>query len=451
MQPFESDVIVVGAGFAGLSAARRLCAAGRRVAVLEARDRVGGRVYTETHHGTAIDLGGQWLGPTQDRALALAKELGLATHRQHVEGHNVLHFGGKRRLFRGTVPRVDAASLAAVGWVWFRLDQLAKEVPLDAPWEAKQASEWDATTLDTFLRTHAPTEGARKLLRYAMETVFAADPADLSLLHVLFYIRSGGGLDRLLSSENGAQQDRVVGGMQRLAEALAAKLPEGTLRLSTPVRAIEHDRDGVVVRSDDAAFSGSRVIVALPPMLAGRLRYAPAMPSARDQLTQRVPQGAVIKCIAIYERAWWREEGLSGHAITDLAPAHVQFDASAPEGTPGVLLGFIEGAAAREWSDRPRGERRDAVLACFARCFGVRAGLPVHYVDKSWTEDEWSRGCYAGYFPPGVWTSSGKALRAPIGRVHWAGTETATVWNGYIEGAIRSGERAAEEVLRSER
>lgn len=449
MQTEETEFVVVGAGFAGLSAARRLSSLGRRVIVLEARDRVGGRVFTETHEGAAIDLGGQWLGPTQDRALALASELGLSTYRQHVAGQNVLHLGGKRRLLRGTIPRVDPASLAAVGWTWLRLDQLAKEVPLDAPWRAKHAAEWDATTLESFLRTNAKTETARKLLRYGMETVFAADPADLSLLHALFYIHSGGGLDRLLSSENGAQQDRVVGGMQGLAEGLAKKLPERALRLSSPVRAIEQAGEHVVVHADGISVRAERAIVALPPMLAGRLRYTPAMPASRDQLTQRVPQGSVIKCIAIYERAFWRDEGLSGHAVTDVGPAHVQFDASTPEGTPGILLGFVEGNAAREWTSRPASERRDAVLACFARCFGVRAGLPRHYVDKSWTEDEWARGCYAGFFPPGVWTSAGDALKKPIGRIHWAGTETADVWNGYIDGAIRSGERAADEVVRA--
>lgn len=445
----ETEFVVVGAGLAGLSAARRLASLGRGVIVLEARDRVGGRVLTETHQGTALDLGGQWLGPTQDRALSLASELGLTTYRQHVAGQNVLHLGGKRRLFRGTVPRVDPASLAAIGWAWLRLDQLAKEVPLDAPWRAKHAEEWDATTLDTWLRANARTETARKILRYGLETVFAADPADFSLLHALFYIHSGGGLDRLLSSENGAQHERVVGGMQRLAEGLAKKLPDGALRLSSPVRAIEQEAEHVIVRADEISVRAERAIVALPPVLAGRLRYSPAMPASRDQLTQRVAQGSAIKCIAVYERAFWRDEGLSGHAVTDLGPAHVQFDASTPEGTPGLLLGFIEGNQAREWTSRPATERRDAVLACFARCFGVRAGLPVHYVDKSWTEDEWARGCYAGFFPPGVWTSAGEALRTPVGRIHWAGTETATVWNGYIDGAIQSGERAADEVLRA--
>src|SRR5690606_20925994 len=300
-----------------------------------------------------------------------------------------------------------------------RLDQLAKEVPLEAPWTAKRAAEWDATTLDSFLRANAPSRTARKILKYAMETVFAADPADISLLHALFYIRSGGSLDLLLSSEGGAQQDRIVGGMQRFAEALARSV-EGSMRLSSPATAIEHAADRVVVRTDRDAVSAKRVIVALPPMLAGRLRYEPALPAARDQLTQRVPQGIVIKCLAIYEEPFWRLDGLSGHGITDAGPAHILFDASPPDGSHGVLLAFIEGKAARTWSGRPEGDRRTAVLACLARCFGERAERPVAYVDKCWADDEWSRGCYAGYFPPGVWTSSGHALRAPIGPLHWA-------------------------------
>lgn len=443
----DADVIVIGAGFAGLAAARRASDAGLRPLVLEARDRVGGRVYTETHHGAAIDLGGQWLGPTQDRALALARELGLSTYQQHVAGENVLDLDGRRRTFTGTVPLVNPLALASIGWAWWRLDQLAKQVPLDRPWEARHAAAWDATTLESFLQANTVSRTGRKILRYAMETVFAADPADLSLLHAAFYIRSGGNLDRLLSSVDGAQQDRIEGGMQRLAEGLAGKLAPGALRLSSPARAVEQAADGVVVRTDRESFSARRAIVALPPVLAGRLRYAPAMPAARDQLTQRVPQGAVIKCIALYERAWWRDSGLSGHGITDLAPAHVIFDASTPAGEPGVLLGFVEAGNARAFSGVAPEQRREAVLRCFARCFGERATKPVQYLDKCWAEDEWSRGCYAGYFPPGVWTTSGHALRAPVGRIHWAGTETATEWNGYIDGAIRSGERAADEIV----
>jgi monoamine oxidase len=446
----DADVIVVGAGFAGLAAARRLCDAGLRPLVLEARDRVGGRVYTEIHDGVPLDLGGQWLGPTQTRAMELARELGIALFRQHVAGRNVIDLGGRRRFFRGTVPTVGPLALASIGWTWWRLDRIARQVPLEAPWTAPHAAAWDAQTLDSFLRRNAPSATARKLLRYGLETVFAADPADLSLLHAAFYIRSGGNLDRLLSTEGGAQQDRVVGGMQRFAEALAAQVREH-IRFSTPVRVIVQNGTCVEVRSDRDSFSARRVIVALPPMLAGRLRYEPAMPASRDQLTQRVPQGAVIKCLAVYDEPFWRAAGLSGHGITDVGPAHIHFDASPPAGegaagSAGVLLAFIEGHAARAWSGRPAEQRREAVLRSMARCFGERALRPVRYLDKSWAEDEWARGCYAGYFPPGVWTSSGAALRAPVGRIHWAGTETSSVWNGYIEGAIRSGERAADEV-----
>lgn len=450
MQQHEADVVIVGAGFSGLAAARALSSAGLRAIVLEARDRVAGRVYTEYRRidgiDVPLDLGGQWLGPTQTRAMTLVRELGVRTFAQHLEGRNVLDLDGRRRTYRGTVPRVGPLALAAIGWTWWRLDAMSTQVPLEAPWSAPRAAAWDASTLDSFVRRNAFSSTARKLLRYALETVFAADPADVSLLHALFYIRSGGNLDALLSSEGGAQQDRVVGGMQRFAEALAHPIRDA-IHFATPVRTIEHGAHGVVVRSDRASFSARRAIVALPPMLAGRLRYEPALPASRDQLTQRVPQGAVIKCLAIYETPFWRDQGLSGHGITDVPPAHIHFDASPPEGRPGILLGFVEGHQARLWSGRDEAERRRAVLACFARCFGERANRPLLYVDKSWAEDEWSRGCYAGYFPPGAWTSSGAALRAPVGRLHWAGTETATVWNGYIEGAIRAGERAADEVL----
>lgn len=451
MERLEADVAIVGAGFAGLTAAKHLSQRGRTAVVLEARDRVGGRVFTDRlPDGTPVDLGGQWIGPGQDRMYRLVAQHGVQTYKTWGEGKHVLHYGGKRRTFTGTVPMLpDPWALACLGFAWFRLDELAKKVPVDAPWNAARAAEWDAETLEGFLRRSAPSEGARKLLRVAMETVFACDPADMSLLHALFYVRSAGKLDLLLSTDGGAQQDRLEGGVQPLAEKLAGSLG-GAVRLSQPVRSIAQTGAGVTVTAESLVVSARRAIVALPPALAGRIAYDPALPAARDQLTQRVPLGTAIKCLAVYDEPFWRADRLTGQAVSDEGPVHVTFDASPADGKPGVLMGFLEGNTARKLAAVPASERRAAVLRCFERYFGDRAARPLHYVDKAWSEDPWSRGCYSGYFPTGVWTSFGKALRAPVGRVHWAGTETATEWNGYIEGAVQSGERAAEEVLREE-
>lgn len=451
MERVEADVVVVGAGFAGLAAAKHLSQRGRTVVVLEARDRVGGRVFTDRlPDGTPVDLGGQWIGPGQNRMYTLVAQHGVETYRTYGDGRNVLFYGGKRRTFRGTVPLLpDPWALACLGWTWLRIDALAKKIPLDAPWTAEKAADWDAETLESFVRRSTPSEGARKLLRVAMETVFACDPADMSLLHALFYVRSAGNLDLLLATDGGAQQDRLSGGVQPLAEKIARSLGDA-LRLSQPVTSIAQVGSGVTVTAASVIVSARRAIVALPPTLAGRITYDPALPAARDQLTQRVPQGTAIKCLAVYDEPFWRADRLTGQAVSDEGPVHVTFDASPASGTPGILMGFVEGNAARKLAAVSPAERRAAVMRCFERYFGDRAARPVHYVDKAWSEDPWSRGCYAGYFPTGVWTSFGHALRAPVGHIHWAGTETATEWNGYIEGAVQSGERAAAEVLKGE-
>jgi monoamine oxidase len=284
------------------------------------------------------------------------------------------------------------------------------------------------------------------LLELAIQAVFSAEPRDLSLLHVLFYIRSAGGLMDLIGVTGGAQETRFTTGAQTIANRLAEALGECVI-LNAPVHTISQDASGARIEADAVTLTCDRVIVALPPTLAGRLRYRPALPGLRDQLTQRMPMGTVIKVHCIYPVPFWRGEGLTGQASSDTGAVRVTFDNSPPDGRCGVLLGFIEGDEGRRWGQRNLEERRAAVLECLVRYFGEQAGQPLDYIEQSWAEEEYTRGCYAGYMPPGVWSMYGQALRTPVGRIHWAGTETATVWNGYMEGAVQSGERAAAEVL----
>ncbi|MCS6912001.1 MAG: FAD-dependent oxidoreductase [Myxococcales bacterium] len=447
----EPDVIVVGAGFAGLAAADRLSAAGCRVVVLEAQQRVGGRVATvHLPDGTPVDLGGQWLGPQHARLHALAARLGAQVYPTPTDGHNLLYLGGQRHLFRGTVPlRLRPLTLGNLGWVLLRLHQLSQRVPLETPWEAAQAAAWDGCTLGAWLRRNAPDAGAFTLSRIALEAIFAAHPDELSLLHALFYLRAGGGLLHLVATGGGAQQDRIVGGMQTLAERLAQEVERrgSSVRLGTPVRQVRTEGDRVVVEGEAGAVRGGRAIIALPPSMAGELSWHPALPQDHAELLRRVPMGSVIKWAAAYEVPFWRARGLSGQAISDEGPVHMTFDASPPAGKPGLLVGFVEGPAARRLASWDPAQRRQEVLRCLVRLFGDQAGSPQQYVERVWSAEPWSRGGYAGLFPPGVWTQLGQALRRPEGLLHFAGTETATVWNGYIEGALQSGERAAEEVL----
>lgn len=455
------QVAVVGAGLAGLTAARDLMAAGRSVVVLEARDRVGGRVLNhDLGEGKVTEVGAQFVGPTQDRVLALAQELGIETFPTYNEGDNVFIAEGRRtRYGSGGVavppdPRnVPLDPTAAELFALFTsLDQNALEVPVDEPWAAPRAAEWDGQTLETFSNSMLLSQGARDLWSAITQALWGAEPRDLSLLFALWYVRVAGNerevgtTGRLLSTPNGAQERRFVGGSQRLAIELAGRLGRRVV-LRSPVRAITQgpryariDSDRVIVRAD-------HVIVAVPPALAAEIRYSPQLPADRAQLFQRMPQGTLLKVDAVYDEPFWRGDGLSGQGVSDSGAARATFDSSPQDGSPGVMLGFVGGHEARVWARRPAEERRAEVLRNFAAFFGEQALRPRETFEMDWTSEAWTRGCPVAMTAPGVLVDFGRAIREPVGRIHWAGTETATFWNGYMDGAVRSGERATAEVL----
>ncbi len=452
--PRKVDVIVVGAGLAGLTAADALRQAGRSFVVLEARNRVGGRTLNHSiGHGDVVEVGGQWVGPTQDRALGLIDDLGLETFPTYVTGSSVYYRGAnpgplQKQTYTGTIPPANPVSLVELQTIITLLDQMAGQIDPAAPWSAVNAAEWDGQTFETWKLAHAQTDEARDLVDLAIASIFAAEPRDLSLLHVLFYIRAAGSFNHLIDTAGGAQDSRVVGGSQQISIKLAKRLGKSVV-LRSPVRSIHYGKEGVRIKSARREYVAKRAIVAIPPTLASRIRYSPKLPPLRDQLTQRVPMGTVFKCMAVYDTPFWRDSSLNGMATSDTGPVKLTFDNSPPgDDGPGVLLGFIEGQEAREAELVSKAERKEGVIASFERYFGSKARTGVKkYVEKSWAEEIWSRGCYVGYYPTGVLTGYRDAMRAPVGRLHWAGTETATVWNGYMDGAIESGRRAAEETL----
>ena len=454
----SARVVVVGAGFAGLTAARELVRKGvKDVVVLEARNRVGGRTWTRRIGGVDYDVGGQWLktepsqfGWAQERITKLAKDMGVKTFKTYNEGQNVYFADGNLSHYDSSGPLgpipPDPTGVPDAAKAIAQINDMAKQVPLDKPWEATSAVEWDGQTFETWKQDNAVTPNGKGLLDLGIEAVWSAQPRDVSLLHVLWYTHSGDTFDNLINTEGGAQDGRFVGGASAVTRRVARRLGDRVV-LRSPVRRIVRKGKKVRVESDRVTVTADHVIVAVPPAIAAKIEHRPVLPALRAQLEQRMPMGTVIKCQARYPTPFWREDGLTGQATSLVGPVKITFDNSPPSGGPGVMLGFIEGTDGRVWGERSAAARKKVVLECFARYFGDRMLKPDFYVEKSWAADEWAGGCYTGFTPPGVLLDYGTALREPVGRIHWAGTETATRWAGYIDGAVQSGERAAAEVL----
>jgi monoamine oxidase len=444
----RADVCIVGAGFAGLAAAYRLKQAGLTVVVLEARKRVGGRSWSvRMKDGTFVDFGGQWVGSTQERFYVLIREMGGETYPSPGAGLTTLQRGildtdAYHRIRDDTDANFPGGDLYAKAKK--AVNDLAMTVDAQAPWTHADAARLDAITFAQWLRENVENDGVRRLIATEVGSVPSASPEEISMLHLGWLIRACDDLNALFGP---AQADRVIGGTQTVALRVAERLGSA-IKLGQPVRKIEWSDRGAMVRTDTLSVAARHVIVAIPPNLAGAIEYEPSLPVNRVQVTQRWPQGLVIKVAMIYPRSFWRDDGLAGTSYDHVSLMGETADSSNPESVSkaGVLTGFVYSDNARKVSTMTAEARKALLLGEIAKRFGPRALAPEHYHESNWSADTWTRGCFTGFLTPGATSLFGSAVRDPVGPIRWAGTETATHWPSFIDGAIRSGEREAEAI-----
>lgn len=446
----DADVCVVGAGYAGLTAARRLSQQGKSVVVLEARDRVGGRIWTyQLPDGSPVDRGGAWLAPKHDAIFELAGEVGVSTYKTWVKGAHLLIDGERTRRYTGLIPKISPLAVVSIALAQWRLDRMAKQVPLESPWTATRAAEWDSRSIASWLeRTGIQTPIARDLFEMAVRGLFTGDLNDVSFLHLLFLAHAHGSINTLFSIEGGAQENMVEGGAGSIAQRIADELGDA-VRLRAPVRAITQRDDRVLVDTGEGevAVSSAFAVVTVPPALALEIVFAPALADDRLTLYRNAVAGPETKTLVVYDEPFWRADGFSGQTSEPRSASEVTLDATPASGRPGVIASFTFGPVAERVDALDPSERRRAVLDALTARLGPKAASPSEFIETAWRSEEWTRGCSMAHLPPGILTRYGPLLRQPFGRVHWAGTETATTSHGAIDGAVRSGNRAAAEIL----
>jgi monoamine oxidase len=461
----DADFIVVGAGPGGMYAAYLLKKAGASVIVLEANNRIGGRSFSiPLSNGGFIDVGAGWTGSGQPTIVGLAQELGLPLYPSYDHGQDIfVDEDGTATPFSGFDYPIPTDDLLELQGVILALDLMAEEVPLDAPWEAKQADEWDEQSVGIWLRDNVISDLARKLASINLETIICHHPAAVSLLHLLWQVHTFGGIQNYAPGPGGADELRVVGGTQQLWLRIAQRLPRRAIHLNSPVRQINQSDRSVEVVSDGGTFRARRVIVAAPLPLTGFIGYNPPLPSDRAAITQCMPLGTMWKIQFVYDHAWWRDPLLDWTGASfaiDGSFLTQTIDASGPGDTmkqPGILAGFAVDDAGRSLQAMTLAERRQALINEMVGRFGKQAGnlsptITPNYVEQNWAVPPFTRGDPASNPGPRVLTALGfgPAIRAPVRRIHWAGTDTSTSWYGTMEGAATSAARAVQEALAAE-
>jgi monoamine oxidase len=458
--PESVDVAVIGAGLSGLTAARDLLNGGKSVIVLEARNRVGGKVYNyPLKNGGVTEVGAEFVGPTQDKVLEMISELGLKTFDTYTEGKSILWRNNTRTVYTpdpqlGGAPPVEQSSLVQVAAAQMQLNAWAAELNTSAPWAHPKAKELDSMTFQQFIDQQTTHPDAALVLTTAGKAIFAAEPRELSLLYVVAYIAAAGNetnvgtLDRLIAIKGGGQEKRVVGGTGLIPERLAEKVGSKHIVLNAAVSAITKTNGGYKVVSRAGTVYAKKVVVAMAPPLLRQITFSPSLPNNRQQLNQKMMMPAIGKGIPIYATPFWRKaEGLDGQVLSDSGSVRVTFDSTPEDTSFGAILGFILGDEMRALDKLTPAQCEEKLLADYKRYFGDSAANATEFVLQRWDLEEWSRGGPVAVAPPNVLTQYGSALRVKVGGLYFAGTETSPYWTGYMDGAIRSGERVAKEIL----
>ena len=436
------DVVIIGAGLAGLTAARDLRLAGcESFVVLEARDRVGGRTLNhELGNGYISEAGGQWIGPGQTAVADLARELNIETFTTYYKGETVIIAGDGRVAMdlHGTF----GTDMQIAG----KLDELARGVPSGAPWKAANAAELDKLSVGDWLLKQNVSVQDRVGWDTSTTLSGGTFPAKMGLLHFLSMINSANSrYEQLDSIKDSAQETRFVGGSQILSQKMAEALGD-KVRLKTPVRSISGwDQPVVTLHTDQGLVRAKRVIMAIQPALCNQIEFSPALPALRHEMQRHWPAYSPGRKTAhVYSKPFWREKGLSGMILQANGPLLWAYDNSPPDGSIGVINAFVTQATLP--SDPQQAE--SMLSQIYAQAFGEEALHPLQFHDHDWGQDEWSISCVSA-MPPGFWTKYGEALHPPVGNLIWSGTETADIWAGYMDGAVRSGHRAALQALQA--
>lgn len=438
------DVVVVGAGFAGLSAAHDLVDKGYTVLVLEGRDRVGGRVFTGEVAGVKVDLGGTWVAKRHTAIRELADQVGCTTVPQFNQGRSTLWLAGKRRTYKGTIPKLSPAALINIGRIQRALDKMAKAIDPAAPWASSRASELDAISFEEWLDRKGARSSTRALMTVVTKVEFGCQPSDVSLLHVLRTIRAFGGVDFMLDAEGGMQEERYVETTHEIAVRLAAQLGERVVT-GAPVRRISQTADRVTVHTNTSQVEAKYAIVTTATEHRATIEFEPALPEEAQGLIRSWGLGALSKALVAYDKPFWRADGLSGEALADTGTVFITFDVSPSPDGPGILMAFCD---PRVFDVHAPETRRAQVVKQLTDLYGPEAARPIDYTDHCWNTDSFAPGGPNPVVAPYASVRYGSVLAEPHGRVEWAGTETEGEWTGSMNGAVLSGHRAADQVAR---